>query len=227
MSAAAGDAARSGAGPQELYAQVMLRPMGTPLPMGFIALAASTTVFAVLQLGLLADDQGRIAALAVLALTVPLQGLAAVLGFFTRDAVAGTGMAVQAGTWAAVAVVTLATPAGAHSPGLGVVLRVSAAAQVMSAVAGMAKVAAALVMGLSAVRFAVTGVAELSGSTLWLTAAGVVGLVLGAAALFAALAFELETQGYRPLSIGRRIDDERGEQTLGSLSQEPGVRRRL
>jgi succinate-acetate transporter protein len=80
--------------------RVVLRPLATPLPLGFLALALATTVFSAVQLGWIPADQGRIAGLTALAATVPLQLLASVFGFLCRDPVAATGMGVLAGTWA-------------------------------------------------------------------------------------------------------------------------------
>ena len=57
--------------------------------------------------------------------------------------------------------------------------------------------AAALVVATSAVRFGVTGVAELHGGRSWLQAAGAVGLVLAVVSFYAALALELEDSSSR------------------------------
>jgi len=100
--------------------RVVVRPMGTPLPLGFLGLFAATLGFSALQLGWLPPEQGRNIALGVLALTVPTQLVAALYGFLARDPVAGTGMGVLFGTWGAAALVTLTSPPGAHSAGLGV-----------------------------------------------------------------------------------------------------------
>ncbi|WP_336923498.1 hypothetical protein [Aquipuribacter sp. SD81] len=100
-----GDGLRSRAGvpPEELGStRIVLRPIGTPLPLGFLGLFVATTAFAVLQLDWLPEDQGRLVALGALLFTVPLQALASVFGFLARDPVAGTGMAVLSGTWALV-----------------------------------------------------------------------------------------------------------------------------
>jgi hypothetical protein len=83
--------------------RVVLRPVATPLPLGFLALALATVVFSAVQLGWVPPDQGRIAGLTALAATVPLQLTAAVVGFLARDPVAATGMGVLTGTWATVA----------------------------------------------------------------------------------------------------------------------------
>ena len=149
--------------------RIVLRPMGTPLPLGFLGLLVATVGFAAVQLGWVPEDQGRTVALGVLVFTVPLQLLAAVLGFLARDPVAGTGMGVLTGTWAATCLITLASAPGATSPGLGVLLLLSACAMLVPTAAAVTKPAALAVMGLSALRFAVTGVAQVTGSDGWIT----------------------------------------------------------
>lgn len=148
--------AGDGEGGGSLPVRVVLRPVGTPLPLGFLALAVATTAFAAVQLGWVPLDQGRVAALAALLFTVPLQLVACVFGFLARDPVAGTGMGVLAGTWAVVGATTLTSPPGSSSPGLGVVLIAAAACLLVPAAAARGKLVAAAVMALSAVRFAVT-----------------------------------------------------------------------
>ncbi len=170
----------------------MLRPIGTPLPLGFLALTVATFSFSAVQLSWIPVTQGRTAALAALLFSMPLQLIASVFGFCARDPVAGIGNGVLAGTWAVLSVHTLTTPPGTSSSGLGIVLFAAAAALLVPAVAGVAKVVASGVLMLASVRFAVTGVAELTASAGWKGAAGIVGLALAALALYAALGFELE-----------------------------------
>ncbi|MFP3712145.1 hypothetical protein [Puerhibacterium sp. TATVAM-FAB25] len=214
-------------------ARIMLRPLGTPLPLGFLGLLIATLGFSALQLHWLPATQGTAIALGVLVSTVPLQLLASVYGYLARDPVAGTGMGVLAGTWAAAALVTLASPPGAATPGLGVLFLAGAAAMVVPAAAATTKVAASLVMGLAAVRFALTGLAELTGARGWETTAGVVGLVLAAVAFYAALGFELEDARHRTvLPLGRRgagRDTMTGSvvDELRDVSHEAGVRKQL
>jgi uncharacterized protein len=186
-------------------ARILLRPIGTPLPLGFLGLLVATVAFSALQLHWVPAAQGGAVSLSVLAFTVPAQALSSVFGYLARDPVAGTGMAVLAGTWGAVALVTLTSPAGSTSPALGVVLLAAAAAMLVPAAAATTKLAAAAVMLLASARFAVTGVAQLTGSPAWLTVAGVTGLVLAAVALYAAFGFELEDVRHRTvLPLGRR-----------------------
>ena len=65
--------------------RVVLRPLATPLPLGFLALVLATTAFAAVQLGWVLPADGRIAGLVAVAATVPLQLLASVIGFLARD----------------------------------------------------------------------------------------------------------------------------------------------
>lgn len=99
--------------------QVVLRPIATPLPLGFLGLAIATTAFASVQLGWIPQAQGHTVALGVLVLTVPLQLLAAVMGFLARDPVAATGMGILSGTWGAACLATLTSPPGTAGDGLG------------------------------------------------------------------------------------------------------------
>lgn len=156
-----------------------------------------TVGFSALQLGWIPANQGRVVALSALLLTAllltaPLQLLVSVFGFLARDPVAGTGMGVLAGTWATAGYVTLTSAPGGTSQGLGVALLTAAAAMLVPASAASGKLVAAAVMGLAAIRFAVTGLYELTASPAWKTIAGVTCLLLAVAALYAATAFELE-----------------------------------
>ncbi|MBX9244783.1 hypothetical protein ICW40_08165 [Actinotalea ferrariae] len=223
----------SGAVTADDGARVVVRPIGSPLPLGFLALVVATVGFAALQLQWVPASQGSAVALGVLVLTVPLQLLASVLAFLARDVVAGTGMGLLAGTWGATALVTLTGAPGAASSGLGVLLVAAGVSMLVPAAAATSKPVAAAVMLLTAVRYTVTGVAELTADRAWFTAAGAVGLVLGAVALYAALAFALEDAHRRTvLPLGRRgsgadVLTASAREDLRDVAHEAGVRRQL
>lgn len=218
----------------EPQTRVVLRPIATPLPLGFLALALSTVMFSAVQLGWIALAEGRIAALTALLATLPLQFLAAVSGFLSRDPVAATGMGILSGTWAVIGYTTLTSPPGAVSDGLGVFLLTAGLAMVVPAAAAAgSKAVPAAVMALAGTRFLVTGAYELTGSTGWKTAAGWVGLALAVVAFYAALALELEGARRRTvLPLGRRgpgqaAVDGRGPLQPADLRDEAGVRPQL
>jgi uncharacterized protein len=214
--------------------RVMLRPVASPLPLGFLALVLATTVFSAVQLGWVPPGDGRVAALTAVAATVPLQLLAAVMGHLARDPVAATGMGVLAGTWAVVGLTTLTSPPGATSPALGVLLIAAGLAMFVPAASALsAKVVPAAVMGLAGLRFLVTAGYQLTASAAWKSAAGWVGLLLALLGLYAALALELEgSHGRTLLPVGRRGQARAavlGESPLDprTLAGEPGVRPQL
>jgi len=213
--------------------RIVLRPLGHPLPLGFLALAVGTLVLSALQLGWIAPTEGRIAALTALWFTAPLQLLAAILGFQARDTVAGTGMGLLSGTWAVIGIVMLTSPPGATSDGLGVMLLGAGLALAVPAISALGKPAAAAVLGTAALRFAGTGIAQLSGSTAWKTTAGLAGLLLALLALYAAAAFELEAVQHRTVLPLLRRDAGQPASPAGLsdqaalLAQEAGVRPEL
>lgn len=204
----------------EAATRIVLRPLANPLPLGFLALAAGTLLVSGLQLDWLQPAEGSDVALILLAFVFPLQLVTSIFGYLARDVVAGTGMGLLAGTWLSIGLVTLTAEPGATSDALGLFLLLAAVAMLVPAAASsMGKLAATAVLGTTAVRFAVTGLYELSAAELWKDVAGIVGLVLCALAVYAAAAMALEDAGHRTLlPLGRRG---RGRDALdGSLASQ-------
>jgi uncharacterized protein len=218
----------------ERAARIVLRPIANPLPLGFLALAGGTLVLSGLQLGWVAPEEGRNVALILLAFVVPLQLLTSVFGYLGRDVAAGTGMGILAGTWLSIALVKLDNPAGATSDALGLLLLLAGVAMLVPAsVAGTGKLVPAAVLTVAALRFATSGMHQLTASTTWEDVAGMVGLVLCALAVYAALAMAVEDAGDRTLlpllrrSSGRRATEDGFEQQTEHLEHEAGVRQQL
>jgi succinate-acetate transporter protein len=215
--------------------RVVLRPIANPLPLGFLALAAGTLLISGLQLGWLAPAQSRDVGLILLAFVFPLQLVAAIFGFLARDVAAGTGMGLLSGTWLSIAPVTLtAAEPGATSDALGLFLLLAGAAMLVPfAAATMGKLVPAAVLGTTALRFAVTGVHQLTGGSGYEQAAGLVGLVLLALALYAALALAVEdARGATLLPIGWHGAGEDAlsdglEAQVAGIEHAGGVRRQL
>jgi hypothetical protein len=85
-------------GPPEL--RIVLRPIASPMPLGFYTVAIATVVVSALQLGIIpADERNEVALLILPAFALQLiVGIACIAG---RDAIAATLMASFAGTWLA------------------------------------------------------------------------------------------------------------------------------
>lgn len=213
--------------------RIILRPTGNPLPLGFMALAMGTIGFSSVQLGIVGTSEESTMALAALVLTVPLQLFAAIVGFGARDPIAGTGMAMVSGVWAMLAVTTLTSPPGTTSTAQGILLLTASLALLVPASAAQGKLLAAAIMVGSSVRFAITGVAELTGNAGWEIAAGAFGVVLAVMALYAAFGFVLEEVDHPVrLPVFRRGDGAKPlyddmEVQVEGIAREAGVRHQL
>ena len=82
----------------EPSARVVLRPIASPLALGFVGLAMATTMLSALQLSWVPAAQQRGVAIALLGFVAPLQGLASAFGFRGRDTVVATGMGILSGS---------------------------------------------------------------------------------------------------------------------------------
>lgn len=212
---------------------VTVRPIATPLTLGFAGLAVISFVLSGLDLGWVSTSQAHTIDLIVLVFVVPLQGLSCIFGFLARDPAAAAGMGILAGTWAAFGASHLHS-LSTTSPGLGLLLCAAAGALLVPASAALTgKPLAAAVLLLAAARFAVDGAYELTASSAVQQATGALGLAVTAIAIYAALAFELEGAfGRAVLPIGRRgrgreaMQGDFAEQ-MRKVAHEPGVRRPL
>lgn len=215
-------------------AQVVLRPLANPLSLGFLALGTATLLLSGVQLEWVPATDAATVAVMLIVFVAPLQLLASILGFLARDPVAGTGMGILAGTWAAVGVVTLRSPVGATSDALGLLLLAAGVAMLVPALGAVdAKVVPALVLGTTALRFALTAIYQLGGNAGWKIAAGVTGVALCALAVYAATAFMVEETRHRTwLPLGRRSGGRRAisgdlDRQLENIAEEAGVREQL
>jgi uncharacterized protein len=215
-------------------ARITLRPIANPLPLGFLALAGGTLLVSGLQFEWLKPDEGADVALILIAFVFPLQLVSSIFGFLARDVVAGTGMGLLAGTWLSIGLVQITGEPGSTSDALGLFLLLAAVAMTVPAAASVAgKLVPAAVLFTTALRFAVTGLYQLTASDAWKTVAGIVGLVLCALAVYAAAAMALEDARRRTvLPLGRRGP---GAESVGGslqdqverIEREAGVREQL
>jgi uncharacterized protein len=218
----------------ERMVRINVRPIASPLPYGFLGLAAATIVVAALNLQWIPATEGTVVAFALLAFVVPLQATASVFGTLGRDGVAATGMAVLSGTWATFGVTLLTSPPGSTSKALGVLLIVSAISMLLvAAAAALGKLVPAAVLFGASLRFATAAVYQLTASPAWRQITGWVGVALGALAIYAAFAALLEAmQGKTILPLGRRQKGRQAEvggltEQLIDITHKPGVRVQL
>jgi succinate-acetate transporter protein len=213
---------------------ISLRPLGAVTALGFLGLAAATSVLASMQLGWVPASDGRRVAIVLVGFAFVAQLLAAVFSFLSRDGGAGTAMGQLALVWLVVGASMLSLPPGSKSDGLGVFLVFAGVSLLLTAgVTALSKLVPAAIFTLAALRFLTTGTFELGAGEGWENVSGLLGLALAALAIYAALAAQLEEAlGKAVLPLGRRG---RAKVALeGSLLEqvkhapnEPGVRTML
>ncbi|MGZ9934857.1 GPR1/FUN34/YaaH family transporter [Streptomyces sp. NC-S4] len=211
--------------------RINLRPIASPMPLGFYAVAIASVIVGCFQLDVFEEGARRAVGLAVLPAFV-LQLLVSWFAFGARDVVAATLMACFSGLWLASSLtLVLDPPSGTRV--LGVLNAVFALfAALMASVAGR-KRALWLVLCTAVPRFAVAALANLTGVA-WLgTVSGLLGLLLAAVALYTAFALMLEDmRGEEVLPIGRSgparhaVEGDLSVQ-LRNLERQAGVRRTL
>ena len=214
--------------------RIVLRPLGSPLPLGLLALVPAGVLLSLQQLEVLHTDDTTTIATVIVTFVVPLQLVAMILSFLARDTVAGTALGLFCGAWLLTGVAMLTAPPGTTSDAQGVfLLCVSAAFLVLVAGAAAGKAGPALVIVVGATRFALTGLYELTDDVGVRHAAAIVGLVLACAALYSALATEIEdVHGEMKLPLGRRklarsAIEAPFEDQLTRIEHEAGVRQQL
>jgi succinate-acetate transporter protein len=214
--------------------RIALRPLGSPLPLGFLVFGIGMAVLAGMELHWIPLPQVHQAALLLLTFVAPLELVAAVFGFLSRDGLAGTGLGVFAGSWATIGVQYLVGEPGARTPVMGLyLLAFAVAVLLLGIVATGGNLLLATILLTSAVRTLISGLYEVLGGTSLQTTGGVLSLCITALAFYGALALLLEdTAHHTVLPLGRRaaaraaLEGPLDRQTA-QLEQEAGVRRNL
>lgn len=212
-------------------ARIFLRPIGTPLPLGFVGLAVATAVLSSFNLGWIPTAEQHQVGLVLMAFAFPIQLVATVLLFLVRDAPTGAGVGVLSVTWLALGLLLVTGRPGSLSATVSIFLFAAAAALIPAVLtASISKLVPAAVMAAAALRFVLTGIWERLGGTAWQHAAGWEGVVLAALALYAALAADLEGLFHRTVlpmgrhGRGRRTMRQDLRDQVPELEREPGVR---
>jgi succinate-acetate transporter protein len=208
--------------------EIVLRPIGSPLPLGLSGLAVASLVVSGLDLGWVSVSTGHQIGLMLLIAGVPLQLIGLAFALPARDSAAATAMGLLSIAWMGMGLTRLLSPPGSVSHPLGLVLLATGALLACSA-AGQAtgKPLAGLVFALAAARLILSGLHELTGSGGLQTVSGIVGLAVVATAGYMVVALQLEdAQDQAVLPVGRRGRALRDTAADGAV-REPGVRAQL
>lgn len=210
---------------------IFLRPIGTPQPLGFVALAVSAAVLSCFNLGWIPTAEQHQVGLVLMAFCCPLQAIATVLLFLARDAPTGAGIGVLSFTWLTFGLLLFSSHPGSRSAVVAVFLFAAGAALLPAVASGaISKVVPAGIILMASTKLVLIGVYEKIGGSGWERAAGWEGLVLAAAALYGAFASDFEGELHRTVlpmgrwGIGRQALLQGLDGQVGMLEREPGVR---
>jgi uncharacterized protein len=219
----------------EATARVVVRPIGSPVALGFFGLAAASFVLAGLQVGWVSPSDGKKVALTLILFAFPAQFLAGVLAFLARDGIVGSAMTELGLIWLVIGVTLRTSVPGSTSGALGLFLIFAAVSMLATAAVSItARLMAAAIFATAALRFLLVAVYELSGDKGWEDLAGVIGIGLASLAVYAAVGSELEDALRRTvLPLGRRGEAKQAVsadtlvEQVQHVQTEPGVRPKL
>src|SRR5947207_770920 len=106
---------RDGDQPQvraESIARVFIRPLGSVLPLGFLAFGVAVFVTASYSLGWIPLAQGGELFKLLVVFVVPVEAGTAILAYLSRDTAGGTTLGIFGATWAALGVVGMSLKPG-------------------------------------------------------------------------------------------------------------------
>ena len=190
------------------HVHVVLRPVASPLALGFYGVAGSSLTLSGLELGWIPHSEQVEVGLIVVLFTALPQFVGALIAFFARDPLAATTMGVLAAAWGVDGMVLAVAAPSSTTSALGTVLLVAGLAALVSAAqAASVKLVQAAVVAATGSRFVLTAIYQLDGGAGIRTASGVAGLVVTAIAIYAAAALGLEEAKHRAvLPTGRRSE---------------------
>lgn len=217
----------------EDHTRIVLRPIGSGLPLGFFAFAVGMLVLACQAVAVIPVAEQRSGGMILMAFVAPLELLATVFAFLARDTLGATTLGLFSASWLTFGWLELSSPPGSTSVTLGIYLfGFSTAIVLLAGLSALGKPFFTVLLLLSVVRQLLSGAYEVGGGHHLYTVSGWFGFVLSAVAMYGGLALGLEDarqQEVLPL-FRRGVADEafQGyEAQLARLGAEPGVRQQL
>ncbi len=214
--------------------RIMLRPMASPLPLGFFAFGVGSLLLSADQLGLIPAGESQILAFLFGLFVFPLQALAGVLAFFGREPLGATALGMISGSWLATSVIVYTSPPGATTITFGLFQIMLALILLLLGIVGLGgKPLISAIILFATIRYTTNGLYELTALSWTQYVSGVMGCAVFAVALYGGLALALEDAKHRPvLPFGRRgealeaVEGNLGDQ-VGPIEKEAGVRKQL
>lgn len=214
--------------------RIVVRPVGSSLPVGFFAFGTGTVLLAAVELKWIGPPEKMALISVVLAFVAPLELLAAVFAFFSRDTGAATAMAIFGSGWIALSLYFLNAGMQAKTTTFGIFLIMDSLAILALGIASYAgKPLLSLILLIAAARFLLVACVQFGAGASVALASGAVGLLTGVFAVYGGLALLLEDVKQKTvLPMFRRRSAKAAlegglEDQLDRIAREAGVRQQL
>jgi len=214
--------------------RVVVHPYATAMPLGCFAFGIGNTIVAAFLAHWIPVSDTQTVAFITLAFVAPLELIASIMAFLSRDSGAATAMGIFAGGWIIYGMQLLAFGAGASSPATGIFLILLALCLAILAVASFTgKPLIASLFCVAMLRSTTAGLLEFRSSgpltiaTVWL------GLLVAALAFYCGFGLLLEDVMQRPLQMMYRTGKAKKamvaslSEQLENVAREAGVRQQL
>jgi succinate-acetate transporter protein len=220
--------------PPHSQTTIVLRPIGSSLPLGFFAFAVGMLILACQATGWIPVAEEKDGAMILIAFVFPLELVATVFAFLARDTLGATTLGLFATSWLTFGWLAHSAPPGSTSVTLGIYLfGFATAVLLLSTLSTLGKPFFSALLLLAAARMILAGLYEVgaAGKPVY-EASGWIGLVLSALAMYGGAALGLEDAHQRDvLPLFRRKAAAASfagyEHQLERLEAEAGVRQQL
>jgi succinate-acetate transporter protein len=220
--------------PSQSIVRITVKPYGSALPLGFFSFGVGMVLLGGTSLGWVHGQDEHTAGLLIAAFVFPLEFVSTVIAFLARDTASATSLGMFASSWLAFGLALMTLQPGAKSDAIGL-FGVSFGVMViaLAAAAFLGKPLLGILLGIASTRSILSGAWHLGADHWTQTAAGVMGLVIAACAVYGGLAFLLEDLQQRPVLPLFRINAARTSiegdlhAQLERIENEAGVRQQL
>jgi len=217
----------------EDHTRIMLRPIGSGLPLGFFAFGIGMLLLGSSAIGWIPVDEQKDVGMLLMSFVFPLELVATVVAFLARDTLGATTLGLFTTSWLALGWADLASPAGAKSVTVGIYLfGFATVALLLATMSTLGKPFFSALLLLAVVRMVLAGYYQVGGTRGFNQVAGGFAIGLAALAMYGGAALGLEDAFQQErLPLFRRGGAQEAfagfEKQLERLEAEPGVRHQL
>lgn len=215
--------------------RIVLRPYASTVPLATFAFGVGNVLFSAFLLHWIPQSESLLLAVMLLAFAAPLELFPCVMAFLSRDAGGATAFGIFGASWV-VQGVQLILSGGSQKPSIAsgiFLLLLSVCLAIIAALSFSGKPLFGVVLVIAVVRTVCAGLLEFGAPPLLGTVAAWVGLLLGALAFYAGVAFlhedisgKLSPLTFRSGKAKQAMEGSLSEQ-LEELTREAGVRKQL